>query len=184
MSRTILRAALVAVAIGLIFLAGIHLGRLARGRDLSLEMYVQESDLVVGGRLPDVVLVAASGDTLETETLLGDRGRVFVFVDPACPSCRDASLRWQRLIDAGALERDTVVGVTSAPGEESEAYRRAHGLSFPIYCDIRDVFRRTYHVTTYPYEVVVGTSGSIRSATSDTRRPIDVGDLRAQLSHR
>jgi peroxiredoxin len=183
-SRTILRGALAAVAIGLIFVAGIHLGRVARRSDRALEMHVDESDLEVGARVPHVVLVAASGDTLATEALVAGRGRVLVFVDPACPSCRDASRRWQRLIDAGALPPDTVAGVTSAPAEESETYRRNHGLSFPIYQDVRDVFRRTYHVTTYPYEVVVGASGSILSTTSDTRRPIDVDDLRAQLSQR
>jgi hypothetical protein len=134
--------------------------------------------------MPPVVLGAASGDTLTTQALVAGCGRVFVFVDPACPSCGDSSRRWQHLIDTGELARDMVVGVTSVPPEESEAYRRSNGLTFPIYRDCLDIFRRTYHVTGYPYEVVVDAAGSIRSRTGDIHRPIDADAIRAQLARR
>jgi peroxiredoxin len=138
--------------------------------------------LAVGEPFPDVALLTATGDTVVSTHVVAGHGRVVLFMDPQCPSCGAASRRWQRLLDAHQLPADAVAGITGAPLIESETYRSVHGLSFPIYRDIFKRFRLEHGVDAVPYEVVVGSSGRIRSAGLVPDRAVNLREVRRQLA--
>lgn len=175
----------VAIGVTLVTLSvlGLVVGRTVGSMRSPREVVAEfETGLRVGAPLPRVTLEDASGDTLPTDLLLTEGGRVFLFIDPQCASCGPASRRWQQLVEEGELDEVSVIGVTSRSADEFERYRRERGITFPILRDVHDEFKRRYDVVGLPYEVVVGASGIIRVATAETVGPIDLDALRENLA--
>lgn len=175
------KGAAVGTSLILVAVLGLTVGRTVGSIHSADEPAAFRTGLQVGTPLPRVTLEDASGDTLLTDALVRGTGCVFLFIDPNCPSCEPASRRWQQLLDEGELGEESVIGVCSRSFEEIERYRLERGFSFPILRDLRDEFRRRYDVVGLPYEVVVGRSGIIRTASAKTHAPIEVKDLLKNL---
>jgi len=167
--RKLTRFVLYGTSLPLLTVAGVALGRWVTHEPAPHPVDFTETDLIVGKDFPDTPLVEASGDTIASGALFSGGGRVILLIDPSCPACTEATKRWQRLIDAGTLGADVVIGISDEEPEAIQAYRSKAGLSFAIHRDVANRFRNTFR----PYEVVVGSSGVIRSAGGDAKARID-----------
>jgi len=165
----------IAAALGL----GVVLGRQIRPGARPTGSW--QTGLVPGHRFPSVPLLEATGETVVSDRLFASRGRIIIFVDPRCPSCAPAALRWQRLVSSGQIDVSSVAAITTASAEESRVYQVELGLTFPVYRDVYETLQNQYGVTGLPYEVIVDASGTIRATSVDTQRKIDVRQVKRQL---
>jgi peroxiredoxin len=176
--RWILFAAL-ALAVGY---AGVHFGRALRDRSAPPVAEAPPFPFRPGDAFPDVALSDSLGNVVRSDSLLAGRGAVVLFLDPNCDGCTDMSIRWEHALAAGSLDRSRVFGVSRASVDVNRAYRASLRLSFPIYQDVEDAFLARYGVASYPLEVVVGRSGTIRSLSDDSVSPVDDEAVRASMS--
>lgn len=135
----------------------------------------------LGDSLPDVQLADSAEATVHSETLLSGPGTIVLFLDPNCDGCLDMSRRWQQAIVDGVVPADRIIGISRADRDANEHYRAEHGLRFPIYQDVESAFLRQHGVTTYPLEVVVGTSGKVEWVSDNSRAEIDADKIRSLM---
>ncbi|HXV14813.1 MAG TPA: redoxin domain-containing protein [Candidatus Krumholzibacteria bacterium] len=176
--RWILFAAL-ALAVGY---AGVRFGRALRDRSAPPVADAPPFPFRPGDPFPDVALSDSVDAIVRSDSLLAGRGAVVLFLDPNCEGCTDMSIRWEHALAEGTIDPTRVFGVSRAGTGVNRSYRAAHRLSFPIYRDVEDAFLARYRVTSYPLEVVVGRSGTIRSLSDDSVSPVDVESVRASMS--
>jgi peroxiredoxin len=165
---------LVAVGIGGVFVGHIVRDRLPGRQKPMGTMSVPVSLLRVDTPFPDVPLVGPDGEIAYTGSLAGD-GSVVLFLDLDCAPCDAMSARWQAAYDADAILPGRLWGVTYFPRHVIERYAREHDLDFPIYVDSLRTFHTQYEVNRFPLEVVVGSSGLIRSTSYDSESPVEIG---------
>ncbi|MCI0451334.1 MAG: peroxiredoxin family protein [Candidatus Latescibacteria bacterium] len=176
--RWILFAAL-ALAVGL---AGVQFGRVLRNRSAPVVAEAPPFPFRPGDAFPDVALSDSLGTIVRSDSLLAGRGAVVLFLDPNCDGCTDMSIRWEHALAEGTIDPARVFAVSRASAGINRDYRAANRLRFPIYRDVEDAFLNRYRVTSYPLEVVVGRSGTIRSLSDDSVSPVDDDAVRASLS--
>ena len=182
--NTALRSVGFIVLLVVVGAVGLTIGHVVQGRvapDDGFDQTLLETRLGVGDIFPDVRLVTSAGDTTTTSALL-EYGGVVLFLDVECPPCTDMAQRWQAAIDDGHIENDWVVGVTSRLHNQVESYRAEHQLTFDILHDPRSVFQGVYGVRLFPFEVVVGGSGRIRSTSRELAADVDVDALLVHLT--
>jgi peroxiredoxin len=135
-----------------------------------------------GDPLPDVRLADSTGANVGSAELVRERGgAVVLFLDPNCDGCSAMAQRWEHALAEGVIEPGRVFAITSEPAENNARYRAEHGLSYAIYQDVESAFLNRHGVVTYPMEVVVGAAGTIQSLSTDSRTPIDAGEIRALI---
>lgn len=157
--------------------AGVRVGRMLRPHTNAQETITAapEYPFAVGDVFPDVALTDSTETVVSSRTALGDRGAVVLFIDPDCESCELMCRRWEGAIQQGWIEVERVVAVCRVPRREIVSdFRAKHALTFAIYRDVEGVFLREHGVARYPLEVVVGTSGTVRSTSYDSETPIDL----------
>lgn len=170
-----------AVLLIVVGIGGVLVGHVVRdrlpGRQKPMgTMPVPVSLLRVDTPFPDVPLVGPDGETAYTGSLAGD-GSVVLFLDLDCPPCDAMSARWQAAWDADAILPGRLWGVTYFPRDVVEQYARDHNIGFPIYVDSLRTFHTQYEVNRFPLEVVVGSSGLIRSTSYDSESPVEIGRI-------
>lgn len=139
------------------------------------------SDLVTGTAFPDVTLLDLQGSAVSTQALFAGRGGLAVFMDFACPPCKEMIEKLQRA-STNDISDVTIVGVAFAkPGDVAE-YCQKTGITFPVYCDTNLVFVNKYMVMNFPLLVTVGKSGIIRDYTFDSRLPIEADRIRTLIA--
>lgn len=131
---------------------------------------------------PDVALTDSTGHTVTTHELLGGQGAVVLFIDLECSPCTDVVRRWQDAIDHGDVPRDQVWGVCIFPGPMIADYRAEHGVTFAVYSDSAQTFRRDFGIEHFPLQVVVGGSGLVRFRSYDSVSNLDFAELERNLS--
>jgi len=161
--------------------AGLYVGRALRARTHSV-VEPPPFPFHVGDVMPDVALVDSLGARVQSATLVQPDGAVVLFLDPECDGCTAMSARWEHAIADGAIDTARVFGISRAPAAATQPYRSAHGLSYPIYQDVEDTFLGRYGLASYPLEIVVGQSGTIRSLSDDSVTPIDAEEVRRLLT--
>lgn len=180
-SRSLRWIALVLVAIAVGY-AGVRFGRSLRDhRSTASVAEAPPFPFLPGDEFPGVALVDSLGRSLSSDSLIAGRGAVVLFLDPSCEGCADMSIRWEHALAEGAFDPSRVFAVSRASDETNRAYRAAHRLSYPIYRDAADAFARQYAVLSYPLEVVVGASGTVRSSSDDSVTPVDGEAIRLML---
>ncbi len=177
---------LVAGLVLVVALLGLFSGRLIRRFALSsgtttVTMAAPTSLLKRGAPFPDVVVLLPGNVAAFTSALLSPRGGVVLFLDLECPPCTEMAAKWQAIVDEGAVDELTVLGVANQPPYIIEEYVAAHGIRFPVVADTSHTFLREYEVDRFPLEVVVSRSGKIVSTSYDSARAIDVGALSTVL---
>jgi peroxiredoxin len=159
---------------------GVRFGRAIRERTSPPVVEAPPFPFAPGDAFPDVALADSSGTVVRSVDVAA--GRVVLFLDPNCDGCTDMSVRWERALADGLVDAGRVLGVSRETSEIIGRYRAAHALSFPIYRDVEDAFIRQHGVVSYPLEVVVGASGTIRSLSDDSKTPIDEESIRLLLA--
>ena len=138
--------------------------------------------LTVGQAFPDVEVTLADGVTRKTSELIGSEGCVFLFLDLECHPCEAMSDRWQAILESGAIEGLTVVGITNHAREAIRAYCEDHSVTFPVAEDPGRVFLHEFRVQRFPLQVVVGSSGEIRSTSYYLEEDVDPHALMEDLA--
>lgn len=141
------------------------------------------SKLQVGTAFPELDLMTADSAQVRTGDMIAGDGSVFLFMEVGCPPCETMTQKWQELINAGAIAKDQVVGVSFEEPQYVQTYAKKRGLTFPIYADTAMVFMRNYGVAEFPLAVVVGKSGEIKMYTFDARVSFEVDELKKQMSN-
>src|SRR5262245_41742935 len=171
---------LVGLALVAAVIAGLYVGRALRARTHSV-VEPPPSPFKIGEPMPDVALVDSTGAAVQTSALVQPNGAVVLFLDPDCDGCTAMSTRWEHALADGSVGVVKVFGISRAPAATTQPYRAAHRLSYPIYQDAHDVFLGQYGVASYPLEIVVGRSGTIRAVSDNSVVPIDAAAIERML---
>ncbi len=143
---------------------------------------VPRSLLKQGMTFPDAAVADTDGRLRRTAELIEDSGSVVLFLDLECPPCVNMALRWQDALDNALVEEGKVWAISYHTSEVIRNFMEENDLRFPIYTDSSQTFLKEYEVNRFPLEVVVGTSGRIRSLSYDSESPIDFAHLAELLS--
>ncbi len=170
------------VAMTAMLYAGVRFGRVLRDRSKPAVAEASPFPFDPGDAFPIATLADAFDQTARTDSLLANRGAVVLFLDPTCDGCTDMSIKWEHALAEGFIDPTRVFGISRGTTDANAAYRAANRLSFPIYRDIEDAFLVRHGVASYPLEVVVGSSGTVRSVSDDSKAPVDGDEIRAFLS--
>jgi peroxiredoxin len=165
--------------------AGVYVGMNLKERMNAppMEHYTPPSTkLRVGTAFPDLPLVDERGMSVTTGAIRGDNGAVFLFMEIGCPPCLEMTEKWMSVITSGEATGVPVYGIAINLPENIHPYRIKRGITFPVYSDTSGVFLNQYDVSSYPTEIVVGKSGSVRYVTFDSREEINLDTLRRQLA--
>jgi len=106
-----------------------------------------------------------------------------LFLDPNCEGCSAMAAKWQRAVDAGAIESERVIAITTATREQNASYRAKHMLGYAVYRDVDSAFLEKHGVVTYPMEMEVGASGTITSLSNDSVTEVDGANIRALIEN-
>jgi peroxiredoxin len=179
---------LAVVLVVVVALLGLFSGRLIRrfalpAGNTTVTMPAPTSLLKRGAPFPDVVVLLPGSVSAFTSALLSPRGGVVLFLDLECPPCIEMAAKWQTILDQGAVEELSVLGVANQPPHIIEEYVAAHGIRFPIVADTSHTFLREYEVDRFPLEVVVSRTGKIVSTSYDSARAVDVEALRTEIGN-
>jgi peroxiredoxin len=154
-----------------------------RGGQKTMLMTPAPTSLLRRGMVfPDVTVIAEDGSQMHTGDMIGGEGCVVLFLDLDCPPCQDMTDKWQRAADRGDVSYHQLWGIAFHPRDVVDEYVAEYGVGFPIAVDTSLTFFTEYEVNRFPLEVVVGSSGSIRSTSYDSTTPIDAGMLAGLLA--
>jgi peroxiredoxin len=175
-SRIVVGLALVAAVI-----AGLYVGRTLRARTHSV-VEPPPFPFKTGEPMPDVALIDSLGAVVQTSALVQPDGAVVLFLDPDCDGCTAMSTRWERALADGSVGVVNIFGISRASAATTQPYRVTHHLSYPIYQDAHDTFLSQYGLASYPLEIVVGRSGTIRAVSDNSVSPIDGTSIERMLT--
>ncbi len=136
-----------------------------------------QSDLKPGVLFPDVALIDEASTNVQSQSLLAGTGGVVVFMDLACPPCKEMTDKLERAY-VSELSDVKVVGISPDKPHDVLYYRKKNNLTFPVYSDTAFTFMSRHHVQNFPLLVIVGKSGEVRDFTFDARLPIDADRIR------
>lgn len=163
--------------------AGLYLGLGMREKLNPVEFRYEESVpnalLGDGEEFPDVPVMAADSSLHPTSALL-NHGGVVIFMELGCPPCSVMSENWRETL-ASWSNHPVVLGIASASLDRITRYREKLAIPFPIYCDTGNVYETAYQVIDFPFQLVIDTSGIIRSTTYDAREIIDTSAITALI---
>lgn len=171
-----------AVGIAGVFAGHVLRGRLPGSQERDVTMRAPTSLLKSGMMFPDAVVVGEDGSRIHTGELIGGSGCVVLFLDLDCPPCEEMAIKWQDAIDDGVLALDQLWGITFHPRPAVDDYIETHGVVFPVLVDTLRTFLREYEVNRFPLEIVVGSSGKIRSTSYNSRAQLDPRRLAEMLA--
>ncbi len=172
------------VLLGLVVLyAGMRTGSALRARNQPV-VEAPEFPFKPGDALPDVTLADSTGERVGSLSLVsGRKGAVVLFLDPNCEGCSAMAARWQQAVDAGAIEPERVIAITTAAPDVNVSYRAQHALAFPVYQDVDSAYLEKHGVVTYPMEMEVSASGIIQALSTDSKSVVDGESVRGLLGH-
>jgi peroxiredoxin len=179
--RSLRWVALVLVAFAFGY-AGVRFGQALRSRSAAPVAETSPFPFRPGDVFPSVALADSLGNNVSSDSLVAGHGAVVLLLDPNCDGCTDMSIRWEHALAEGFFDPSRVFGVSRAPVDANRAYRAANHLSFPIYQDVADAFLQQHKVLSYPLEIVVGQSGTIRSLSDNSKTPVDGEEIRLLLT--
>jgi peroxiredoxin len=168
--------------------AGVFAGNMLReyfsaSKSSMVTARVPRSLLKQGMVMPDAELVGIDSRAHRTSELLGDNGGVVLFLDLECPPCIDMALKWQDALDNNMIMPERVWGISYHTAEVIRAFMDENNLRFAIFTDSTHTFLKEYEVSRFPLEVIVGSSGKVRSLNYDSESPIDFAHVDELLSN-
>ncbi len=129
--------------------------------------------LAVGKRAPDLQLKTLEGKEFSLRETLGRGPVVLVFFKVSCPTCQYALPFYQRLFRSYKNQRVTLVGVSQNNPDETAAFAKEFGVSFPLLLDeaISYPASNAYGLTNVPTIFWIGTDGSVEVSSVGWSRP-------------
>ena len=119
--------------------------------------------LTVGAKAPDFQLKSMDGKRFSLQEELTRRPGVLAFFKVSCPVCQYAFPFLERLHKAYGQTKVTLVGVSQNDAEETEAFSKEFGVTFPVLLDPRESYpvSNAYGLTNVPTVFWVGKDGGI-----------------------
>jgi peroxiredoxin len=119
----------------------------------------------VGDRAPDFSLTSLDGQKLVLSHLMEQRPVLLYFWATWCYQCEE---EWPRLLEIasgsgrqGVIVIGINVGVNDS-ARRADAYRKKHGLTFPIAFDQATRVTHSYGVITVPTNLIIDRQGTVR----------------------
>jgi len=119
--------------------------------------------LTAGTKAPDFQLKSMDGKRFSLQEELGRRPVVLAFFKVSCPVCQYAFPFLERLHKAYGQTKVTLVGVSQNDPQETAAFSKDFGVTFPVLLDPRDGYpvSNAYGLTTVPTVFWIGQYGEI-----------------------
>jgi len=129
--------------------------------------------LAAGKRAPDLQLETLEGKEFSLREALGRGPVVLVFFKVSCPTCQYALPFYQRLFRSYKNQRVTLVGVSQNNADETAAFAKEFGVSFPLLLDeaISYPASNAYGLTNVPTVFWIGTDGNVEMSSVGWSRP-------------
>ena len=119
--------------------------------------------LTSGKTAPDFTLRALDGKSFNLKDALLHGSAVLVFFKVSCPTCQYALPFYQRLFKAYKNQHVTLVGVSQNDADETKAFAKEFGISFPLLLDDtrKYVVSNAYGLTNVPTSFWIGNEGEV-----------------------
>jgi peroxiredoxin len=119
--------------------------------------------LAVGTHAPDFRLNSLEGEPFSLKEALADGPVVLVFLKVSCPTCQYALPFYERLFKNYKDKHVRLVGVSQNNAQETAAFAREFGVSFPLLLDDTRSYpvSNAYGLTNVPTIFWIGTGGEI-----------------------
>jgi peroxiredoxin len=162
-----------AVGVAGVVAGGLLRDRIASSKSTVVTSRVPRSLLRQGMVFPDAELVDHNIELRRTGQLIGGYGSIVLFLDLECPPCISMAVKWQDALANSMIEEGRVWGISYHSSEVVKTFKEENDLHFPIFTDSMQTFLKEYEVNRFPLEVIVGSSGRIRSLSYDSESSID-----------
>jgi peroxiredoxin len=141
------------------------------------------SALTAGVQAPDIQLPYTDGTRFSLETALKKGPVVAVFFKVSCPVCQLALPYVERIFQAykgsGKL---TLVGVSQDDAQDTQAFNREFGITFPMLLDIKGYpVSNAYGLTNVPTVFLISPQKEIETSTVSWSRE-EMEDLNKRLA--
>ena len=129
--------------------------------------------LAVGRKAPDLQLKAVEGKPFSLREALGRGPVVLLFFKVSCPTCQYALPFYERLFRSYKNQRVTLVGISQNHADETVAFAKEFGISFPLLLDeaISYPVSNAYGLTNVPTIFWIGTGGSVEMSSVGWSKP-------------
>jgi peroxiredoxin len=125
-----------------------------------------------GSKAPDFALTATDGSTYRLSDLVKNGPVVLFFYKRECPVCQMAAPFMQKFEDAYGGSGFSILGIAQNEKEETIAFAREHGITFPVLLDSNGYkVSKAYGLTAVPTTFLVDSSGTIRHTVVSWSRP-------------
>ena len=129
--------------------------------------------LVVGKSAPEFTLSTLEGKTFSLKDALSQAPVVLAFFKVSCPTCHYAFPFFERLFRAYKNKHVTLVGVSQNNAEETAAFAKEFGISFPLLLEETRTYpvSNAYGLTNVPTLFWIGTDGNIEISSVGWAKP-------------
>jgi peroxiredoxin len=129
--------------------------------------------LAVGKTAPDFTLSTLEGKVFSLKDALSHAPVVLAFFKVSCPTCQYAFPFYERLFRAYQNKQVTLVGVSQNNTEETAAFAKEFGISFPLVLEDTLTYpvSNAYGLTNVPTLFWIGTDGTIEISSVGWAKP-------------
>jgi peroxiredoxin len=139
--------------------------------------------LAKGRTAPDFTLNSLGGNRFSLQEALARGPVVLVFLKISCPTCQYALPFYERLFRAYKDRHVTLVGVSQNNAEETAAFAKEFGITFPMLLDdtITYPVSNTYGLTNVPTIYWIAADGEIEVSSVGWSKP-DFEDVNRRMA--
>lgn len=121
------------------------------------------SALDAGVNAPNISLTNTQGQPFSLQQARGATPVVAAFFKVGCPTCQYAFPFFERIFNAYPREKVTFIGVSQDKKEDTEAFAKRFGVTFPVLLDDTKTYpaSNAYGLTNVPSTFVISPAGKI-----------------------
>lgn len=150
-----------------LFVVNSRMNSLAAGvRELVTQLSGPET-VSVGDTFSPTEALTTAGNAVDLR--FGSDAALVFFLSPQCQPCTESIPEFQALSQALASTLD-VVGVSTAPSSELEAYASAYGFDFPIF-SVSTEWAIDHHLVRTPTTMLLSPTGAVEAVWEGVLRP-------------
>ena len=122
--------------------------------------------LEAGAKAPEVSLKSTHDRTFSLEAERGKAPVIMAFFKVECPTCQYAFPFIERISKAYPREKVFVVGISQSPKDDTVAFARKYGVTFPVVLDDTKKYpaSNAFGLTTVPSTFMISQAGTVESS--------------------
>lgn len=123
--------------------------------------------LEAGAKAPNISLSSTQGHSFSLDQARSDATVVAAFFKVGCPTCQYAFPFFERIFNAYAKNKVSFVGVSQDTKEDTEAFAKKFGVTFPLLLDDKKTYpaSNAYGLTNVPSTFVISAAGRVEYST-------------------